>query len=364
MPSVWQSKNQKTGEPHKLWKFYYIDFRGKRKFGTGTKNYEDTLKLATLLEDEHREMRVGLKPTPAENKVSSKFSVVFDEYVEWLQAQGGHHNFPVSKEHLRKKVAQLKFWEQELSLRTLGDLVGALPKVEKILREMLKAGKSGRTCNNYAESLTSFTTWACKRQYLSENPFQYLERMSQLPESIRRALTLDEIPKLFAVCTPERRFLYLIALITGLRASELASIFAEHIDLKNSGIILEPRWTKNRKGGFIGLPEAIMQQFQDSINILGNNTPLLNVPKDTSRAIRSDLNKAGIPIETDEGKVTFHSLRNTYITLCIENGANPKEAQTLARHSTVDLTLGLYARTRQNRLNEITQNVVNAIDGN
>jgi hypothetical protein len=36
--------------------------------------------------------------------------------------------------------------------------------------------------------------------------------------------------------------------------------------------------------------------------------------------------------------------------LVIESGANPKEAQTLARHATAELTIGLYGRAADQRL--------------
>ena len=39
----------------------------------------------------------------------------------------------------------------------------------------------------------------------------------------------------------------------------------------------------------------------------------------------------------------FHALRHTYISRIVQSGASAKTAQTLARHSTVQLTLGRYA---------------------
>jgi len=39
----------------------------------------------------------------------------------------------------------------------------------------------------------------------------------------------------------------------------------------------------------------------------------------------------------------FHALRHSYISRIVQSGASAKTAQTLARHSTVQLTLGRYA---------------------
>lgn len=74
-----------------------------------------------------------------------------------------------------------------------------------------------------------------------------------------------------------------------------------------------------------------------------------------------DLEKAGIAKITDEGKIDFHALRNTFLTLALESGANPKEAQTLARHSTVELTMNVYVQARNERLSSITESVAETI---
>src|SRR5262249_15087890 len=39
----------------------------------------------------------------------------------------------------------------------------------------------------------------------------------------------------------------------------------------------------------------------------------------------------------------FHSFRHLYVSRVVRSGATPKVAQTLARHSTVQLTIGRYA---------------------
>ena len=63
------------------------------------------------------------------------------------------------------------------------------------------------------------------------------------------------------------------------------------------------------------------------------------------------------PRETKEGKLDFAALRNSYVTLAVEAGANVKELQTLARHRTPDLSLNVYAKTRNNRLSELAEKI-------
>jgi site-specific recombinase XerD len=60
--------------------------------------------------------------------------------------------------------------------------------------------------------------------------------------------------------------------------------------------------------------------------------------------LRLDLEAAGIEPTTAEGVVDFHALRAAYITNLVNSGASVKTCQTLARHSTPSLTIGVYAK--------------------
>jgi hypothetical protein len=68
--------------------------------------------------------------------------------------------------------------------------------------------------------------------------------------------------------------------------------------------------------------------------------------------LRSDLAAAGIAVETDEGLIDFHALRGCYISGLVSGGASVKTCQTLARHSTPTLTIGVYAKASKQELAE------------
>ena len=61
---------------------------------------------------------------------------------------------------------------------------------------------------------------------------------------------------------------------------------------------------------------------------------------DTFKAARD---VAGILARDDAGRVVdFHALRHTFIINLAVGGVHPKKAQTLARHSTITLTMDRY----------------------
>ncbi len=58
--------------------------------------------------------------------------------------------------------------------------------------------------------------------------------------------------------------------------------------------------------------------------------------------IAIDCAAAGVGVETSDGSIDFHALRHTFVTALARSGVHPKDAQTLARHSTITLTMDTY----------------------
>ena len=74
-------------------------------------------------------------------------------------------------------------------------------------------------------------------------------------------------------------------------------------------------------------------------------------PQKPAKMFRCDLEDAGITYRDDAGRVAdFHSLRHTFISNLARGGVHPKVAQTLARHSTITLTMDRYSHTTRGQL--------------
>jgi len=136
----------------------------------------------------------------------------------------------------------------------------------------------------------------------------------------------------------------------------------------NNVLKLDPSWTKNRKPTLQPLPKRLVMQLESFCgsrivqslyqrfcrNFTCPKDALLYVPNHPARELDKDLKAAGIPKHTDDGKVAFHAMRTCFVTLAYEAGANHKEAQQLARHSTPGLTANTYGRN--NNLQQIRGN--------
>ena len=59
--------------------------------------------------------------------------------------------------------------------------------------------------------------------------------------------------------------------------------------------------------------------------------------------LKMDLEVAGIPYKDGAGRYAdFHALRHTFVTNLYKSGVSPKVIQSLARHSTIGLTMDTY----------------------
>ena len=122
--------------------------------------------------------------------------------------------------------------------------------------------------------------------------------------------------------------------------------------------------TRLDEPGFQPLPRRLVERLVAECVGKGPQDALLYVPSHTARELDRILERAGIPKRIEgEGKVDFHATRTAYATLVVEAGANAKEAQSLVRHSTPQLTMKLYARARNDRLTELAEKVGEVVLG-
>ena len=142
---------------------------------------------------------------------------------------------------------------------------------------------------------------------------------------------------------------------TGLRAKELRSLKVRDLNPDMVALNLHAEWTKNRKPGMQPIPQWLFEELVQESKGKDPDDTLFEVYKDNSTRLDKDLKRAHIPKWTPNGKIDFHSLRNIYVSNIIEAGATVKEAQSLARHSTPNLTLNTYARASQKRLAELAE---------
>lgn len=152
--------------------------------------------------------------------------------------------------------------------------------------------------------------------------------------------------------------LYLTAVQTGFRASELASLTVGDLNLDEDAAVavLDGSRTKNGKEAKIPLSRTFAETLREWLGGKPKGTALWPGNwaryKEAGIMLQHDLKAAGIPYELRGRFADFHALRKTFVTNPARSGVMPKVAQALARHSDINLTMGVYTDLEMDELQE------------
>lgn len=154
----------------------------------------------------------------------------------------------------------------------------------------------------------------------------------------RRALTVDEASKLVAV-SGDRAVLYLAALMTAYRRNTLYQLTWANVDLDGSPPTIRPAVStlKNRS-------QHAQPIRDDLVSALQQLRPASAKPSDRVFAgllprwgvafLEADLGRAGVSIQTEEGKIDFHALRHTAATWAAAVGQSSATVKAFTGHKT------------------------------
>ncbi len=254
--------------------------------------------------------------------------------------------------------------------------------IQNKLGQWQTAGMSQQTVNHYVRAIKQFTKWMKRHKYIPENPIEELAGGNPAADRRleRRELTGAEITLLLLTTRArpvrsnltgdQRAMLYTVALGTGLRAKECASLTARSFDLNSDPctVNIGASDEKARRGADLPIPAHLVAKLREWLPTCAAG-PLWPgkwaAYKQAGKFMKADLEATrkawlleaeGHPeelarrtesdflLEFDhDGKVAdFHSLRHTYLSRLGRSGAPAKVMQMLARHSTVELTLTRY----------------------
>jgi integrase len=257
------------------------------------------------------------------------------------------------------------------------------PQSKNQNREKPKKGISPQTYNHYLQAIKQFCRWMVSDGRASESPIAHLEGLNPRTDRRhdRRALTAEELRWLIDVTQkaesqrymtgPQRAVLYWLAAETGLRRAEIESLRVSSFELESNPpkVTVAASYSKRRREDEVTLREEVAQAVAAQVEGKPANAAAFNMPPrdKNARVFKADLDearqqwiKAADTAEERERRqrsyflsytdqtdrvADFHALRHTFITNLASGGVHPKTAQTLARHSTVTLTMDRYAHS-------------------
>ena len=321
------------------------------------------------------------------------------DFRQHLEAKGN------SGQHVALTVARCEAVFSACGFKLLTQLDA--DKSSNWLKQRRDEGLGITTSNHHLVAVKGFGNWLVRARRLERNPFAHLSKLNGKVDVRveRRALESEELSRLIeatenseqtfrGLTGPDRSVLYTLATMTGLRASELASLTLSSFDFKSDPptVAVEAKSEKSGRGATLPLhPFAVAKlatwlksrpPTSATLSIKPQSEPLWpgawfnsaaemfrrdlaeargdwlkEVPPKSPEHERRDASDFLTPENTNGETADFHALRHTFISMLASSGVHPKVAQQLARHSTITLTMDRYSHARLVDLNSAVENL-------
>lgn len=247
-------------------------------------------------------------------------------------------------------------------------------------REWRLASAGPATVNHDLTILGAMLRWGVEKKLIGSNPLDGIKKLPNDNPRDGRPLTDDEVARLLKTSGQPWRDIWYAYLVTGMRRSELAELRFSDIDWGNRELIVRTYRAKSHRERRIPIEdglwkilkrqaaEASGRKIPDKVPKIAQATvqkrftkdhvfvTRMNTPLDHDNAIygpfRKCCTRAGIEMQTHDGEnrlvehVDVHSLRRTFTTNAIVNGADPKSVQEILGHKTLDMTMKIYAKVK------------------
>jgi integrase len=270
-----------------------------------------------------------------------------------------YHDHLVAKDnsppYCKKALLNLTLMFDACSFRVWDDLNAAA--VSRRLGVLKDKNTSPRRRNELLKAMQTFCTWMVNCGRAASSPLSVLATVNEEKDRRvqRRALERDDIAHLLKTvrgAAPrcrltgiDRAMLYVMAMETGFRVKEIRSLTPESFDLNDFApcITVEAAHSKRGRRDEQPIRKELAADLAVFLEARPASEPVFVLPDNCARMLRLDLELAGLPYKDDAGRVfDFHALRGQFITGLVRSGASPKQAQILARHSTITLTMDRY----------------------
>ncbi|SDI93558.1 tyrosine recombinase XerC [Natribacillus halophilus] len=289
-----------------------------------------------------------------------------DPYLAFFQYLQVEKN--VSKHTMAAYRRQLLVWKDFLRANIEVDVLNANDRhIRAYLTHLHEKGLARTSIARELSVLRSFYRFLKRESLVEENPVAFTRFPTQ-PQRLPRFLYSNELEKLLSVCEGDnplkQRDLALIELLyaTGIRASECCGLQVSDVDFNTEMVHVIG---KNRKERYIPIGayaiDALLRYSEDGRRTLttrSDNHPsalFLNVRGGalTDRGLRYVLNKR-VNEASSSLDISPHSLRHTFATHLLNEGADLRAVQELLGHESLTTTQR-YTHVTTERLRTIYQ---------
>ena len=231
--------------------------------------------------------------------------------------------------------------------------------LRKFLAELRQNNCAKRTIVRKLSTIRSFFKFLSREKYLESDPSRSLftpKLDKYLPEFLdtEKTLKLITAPSLDNVLGIRDRALLEVLYSTGMRVSELVGLNVDDIDLISGAVKVRGKGKKERMA-LLGRESqnAVRTYFKKQNR--GSGAVFLNSRggRITDRSVRRIIDKY-VKQCSIENKISPHSIRHSYATHLLNNGADLRSVQELLGHKNLSTTQ-IYTHLGSKRLREMYQ---------
>ena len=229
--------------------------------------------------------------------------------------------------------------------------------VNTYLRDLHENHYNPTSISRKIASLRGYYKWLSANEKITSNPIDTIE-MPKLPQRLPKILSVEEIKKMLAEdLNPLERVELELLYGSGLRVSELVDLKTNSFDLSQKYLVARGKGSKERIVPFnnvsasaiedyLKIRDFILKKFRlDTKNFLVNNEGRFVTRQD----IYNFIHKLG---EKFHKNISPHTMRHSFATHLLENGADLRVVQELLGHSDVSTTQ-LYTHISKKRLKDV-----------
>lgn len=222
--------------------------------------------------------------------------------------------------------------------------------IDNFIFFLSKKGLTSTTVARYISSIRTFFKFLVINEYIEENPAELVER-PKISRDVPIFLTEDEVEKIkLTIINTEQndaqkvRDLTIIELLfsTGLRVSELVNLKVDDVNIISDYIVVKGKGNRERIVPLGSLAKKYLKEYllvrKKTLDKFKRDDGFLFISrlgKKISRVSIWKMVKKYVILAGLEDKITVHTLRHSFATELLRNGADLRSVQELLGHKSI-----------------------------
>lgn len=283
----------------------------------------------------------------------NNFYGALSEYIEYLFIERGLS--PNTEEAYRSDLTFFINFLEANNLSTFEEITRNT--LNLYIRDMKKYNYSPRSVTRKIASLRGWFKWMLSNEYIDHDPTLSIEQ-PKLEKRLPKVLTIKEIDTILSHPLPiiDKAIIELFY-SSGLRVSELVNLTLSNINLDNGYLRCLGKGSKERLVPIGEEAQLYLKEYlneRDLIQTKNNlNSESLFLDKNANQITRQEVYLLVKKLGTLVNKhITPHTIRHSFATHLLENGADLRVVQELLGHCDVSTTQ-LYTHISKKRLKDV-----------